>query len=143
MNILIAVTQLNRANGGVSTHVVDLCKGLLDLGHKVVVTSNGGEYVKPIEDMEIPHYTIQWNGIQKHPIQIMKAFNLLNKIIKKYNIDIIHTHGQSIIIFAQMFKLLKKIPFVWTNHIDAIAQQELFKKLYKFKHFPIISVSED
>ncbi len=36
-----------------------------------------------------------------------------------------------------------KVPFVWTNHIDAVPQPKLFQKLYDFRHFPIISVSDD
>lgn len=44
---------------------------------------------------------------------------------------------------AQFLKMKYGIPYVWTNHIDAIPQPKVFKCMYKLFHFPIISVSSD
>lgn len=143
MNILIAATHITRSNGGVSTHIVDLCRGLLKYGHNVVVTSAGGEYLDEIESLGITHYSFPFIDIQKHPIQMLKVFIELKRIVVDNNIDIVHTHGQSLILFLQIIKKMTGVPFVWTNHIDAIPQPDLFKKLYRLSEFPIISVSID
>lgn len=36
-----------------------------------------------------------------------------------------------------------KVPYIWINHIDAIATPKLFKIILQIFHFPIISVSTD
>ncbi|MEQ2464770.1 glycosyltransferase family 4 protein [Niallia hominis] len=143
MNILITLTNLAERNGGVCTHVVDLCKGLKEKGHSVWVISAGGLYVERLENLGIEHFNAPFQGIQKHPLKLLKAMLFIKHICKKYSIDIIHTHGQSQILLCQILEKLKRIPFVWTNHIDAVAQPKLFKKLYNLSPFPIISVSTD
>ena len=47
-NILLSLMQLNI--GGAETHVVELAKELKRKGFNVIVTSNGGVYVKELED---------------------------------------------------------------------------------------------
>ena len=94
MNILIGATQLNKPNGGVSTHVVDLCKYLINTGNNVVVTSKGGEYVEQIEKLGIKHYEIPFDGIQKRPMEMLKAyikfsnFAFLLFCIASYNLSV-------------------------------------------------------
>ena len=53
-NILLSLMQLNI--GGAETHVVELAKELKRKGFNVIVTSNGGVYVKELEDSGIKHY---------------------------------------------------------------------------------------
>ena len=50
-NILLSLMQLNI--GGAETHVVELAKELKRKGFNVIVTSNGGVYVKELEDAGI------------------------------------------------------------------------------------------
>ena len=52
-NILLSLMQLNI--GGAETHVVELAKELKRKGFNVIVTSNGGVYVKELEDAGIKH----------------------------------------------------------------------------------------
>lgn len=143
MNILLAATHITRANGGVSTHIIDLCVGLQKLGHTVYVTSAGGEYVKNLSELGIEHIEIPFMNIQKHPMKMIKVLRDLKRLCKNKSVDIIHAHGQSVILFAQFLKIFMRIPFVWTNHIDAVPQPKLFQVLYNIKKFPIISVSQD
>ena len=55
-NILLSLMQLNI--GGAETHVVELAKELKRKGFNVIVTSNGGVYVKELEDAGIKHYAV-------------------------------------------------------------------------------------
>ncbi len=74
MNILLAVTHIKRSNGGVCTHIIDLCKGMLNSNHNVFVISAGGEYEKELDELGVRHYYAPFEGIQKHPIKMIKTF---------------------------------------------------------------------
>lgn len=61
MNILLAVTNITAANGGVTTHIIDLCRELCRREHKVVLLSdeNNCDYQKGIEALKkSPHFFI-------------------------------------------------------------------------------------
>lgn len=40
MNILVTVTNMTIANGGVNTHIIDLCEQLLIHGERVVLVTD-------------------------------------------------------------------------------------------------------
>lgn len=154
MNILIAVTHLQRSNGGVCTHVMDLCRGLCKLGHNVILTADPtkNNYQKKIEQL-----TLLQNGKKNSfkfiQIPFLKTQNSLKdflhishqvlQIVKQENITLIHSHGQAICLVGVLIRGLTGVPFIWTNHIDEIARPKLFKKILHIFKFPIISVSSD
>ena len=152
MNILIAVTILSKSNGGVCTHVIDLCRELVKQNHNVyLLTDNDdNDYLVQINELQ----NIKLGGefcfypMPLHDIPLKSYFKTasqIKKIVKKYNIDIMHVHGQALCVLAELVKIktFGKVPFVWTNHIDAIHKPEQFKKILKLFRFPIISVSTD
>lgn len=49
MNILIAVTTMTHINGGVCTHILDLCKGLSN--EKIVLVADGTDYIQKTEEL--------------------------------------------------------------------------------------------
>ncbi len=111
-NILLSLMQLNI--GGAETHVVELAKELKRKGFNIIVTSNGGVYVKELEDYGIKHYSVPLQN--KNPINMLKAARLLKKIIKDENIDIVHSHARiPSFILGKLHKRMK-FPFVTTAH---------------------------
>lgn len=144
MNILIAASNLRRVNGGVCTHILDLCRGLLQNGDNVTLLFDGTDYTNEIAGIV---------GLEWFDLPFMQADSSINcffscyrkmaKLCREKKIDIIHLHGQRIIPIAWIIRLLQHIPFVWTNHIDCIPQEKLLSYMHKFMHFPIISVSSD
>lgn len=111
-NILLSLMQLNI--GGAETHVVELAKELKRKGFNIVVTSNGGVYVKELEEAGIKHYNVPLQN--KNPYNILKATRLLRKIIKEENIDIVHSHARiPSFILGKLHKKMK-FPFVTTAH---------------------------
>ncbi len=92
-NILLSLMQLNI--GGAETHVVELAKELKRKGFNVIVTSNGGVYVKELEDAGIKHYAVPLQN--KNPLNMLKSARLLKKIIKDEKIDIVHSHARSLL----------------------------------------------
>lgn len=111
-NILLSLMQLNI--GGAETHVVELAKELKRKGFNVIVTSNGGVYVKELEENGIKHYHVPLQN--KNPFNMMKAARLLRKIIKEEKIDIVHSHARiPSFILGKLHKRMK-FPFVTTAH---------------------------
>lgn len=78
--------------GGAETHIVELSKALARKGVEVFVASNGGAYVKELEDAGIKHFTVPLN--RKNPRSLKKAYKLLEKIILDTKIDIVHAHAR-------------------------------------------------
>lgn len=111
-NILLSLMQLNI--GGAETHVVELAKELKRRGFNVIVTSNGGVYVKELEESGIKHYTVPLQN--KNPINMIKAARLLRKIIICEKIDVVHSHARiPSFILGKLHKRMK-FPFVTTAH---------------------------
>lgn len=112
LNILLATMQLGI--GGAETHIVELAKELKRRGNNIIVASNGGEYVKELEEADIKHYIVPLQN--KNPLNIIKSVSLLKKIIKSEKIDIVHSHARiPSFILGQMHKRMK-FPFVTTAH---------------------------
>ena len=112
MNILMSLMSLDI--GGAETHVFELSKELKRRGHNIIITSNGGAYVKDLEDAGIKHYTVPLQN--KNPRNVMTAFSMLKKIIAEEKIDIVHSHARiPSFILGKIHKKMK-FPFVTTAH---------------------------
>ncbi len=111
-NILLSLMQLNI--GGAETHVVELAKELKRKGFNVIVTSNGGVYVKELEESGIKHYTVPLQN--KNPFNMLKAARLLRRIIIDEKIDLVHSHARiPSFILGKLHKRMN-FPFVTTAH---------------------------
>ncbi len=144
MNICIAVKQLKHSNGGVCTHVLDLCREFIRKGHKVVLLSDKGDYdaellkIDALKYVELPFETMGMNVVKMRAI-----YKAVASICKEEKIDILHLHTQSLIPIAWRIRRKYKIPFLWTNHIDEIPQPKLLAFMHKAMKFPVISVSKE
>ena len=69
--------------GGAETHVVELAKELKRKGFNPIVTSNGGVYVKELEEAGIKHYCVPLQN--KKPNNMIRSIKLLKKIIMIIN----------------------------------------------------------
>ncbi|MCK9443682.1 MAG: glycosyltransferase [Tissierellaceae bacterium] len=78
--------------GGAETHVVELSKELKKRGYRIIVASNGGVYEdilkeEGIELVNVPLHT-------KSPWAVIKSIEILYKLIKKENINLVHAHAR-------------------------------------------------
>lgn len=111
-NIMLSLMKLDI--GGAETHVVELAKELKRRGHNVIVTSNGGVYAGELEEYGIKHYTVPLQN--KNPLNVIKAYSLLKKIIKEEKIDIVHSHARIPSFILGLLHKKMKFPFVTTAH---------------------------
>lgn len=143
MNILIAATHLKHSNGGVCTHIIDLCKEFSKM-HNVVLVADGSDYDSVIAGIpNLSYYELPINSITLNFSSTIRCLRDIRRIVKKFHIEIIHLHSQRLIPFAWVIRQVTGVPFLWTNHIDAIPHEKLFVWMCKCFRFPIISVSSD
>lgn len=144
MNIMLAVTNLKHENGGVCTHVFDLCREYAKRGSHVVLLADGTDYLEKIQ--RIPNLTyveLPFSKIQTSPGSFAAVFSAMRKLCVEHRIQIVHLHGQCIIPVAWLIRLTKGIPFLWTNHVNEIPKRKLLAAMQKIMRFPVISVSMD
>ena len=112
MRVLMATMQLGI--GGAETHIVELSKALKRMGVEVMVASNGGAYVKELEESGIKHFEVELN--RKNPASLRKAYKSLKNIIIKNNIDIVHAHARIPAFLCGLLSKRMKLRFVTTAH---------------------------
>ncbi len=111
-NILLALMGLSI--GGAETHVVELAIGLKNAGITPIVASSGGVYVEVLEQNGIKHYTVPLNN--KRPINMLRSYRLLEKILQEEKIDLIHAHARIPAFILGFLHKKTGIPFVTTAH---------------------------
>ncbi len=90
MNILQVLPELNV--GGVETGTVDLSRHLVQLGHRAVVVSAGGQLVKALQECGAVHYTLPVHN--KSFFSMIKTVPKLAEIIRREKIDVVHARSR-------------------------------------------------
>ncbi len=114
MKILMALMGLEI--GGAETHVVELSKELVRMGHNVTVASSGGVYVNEITDFGIPHVTLPLDS--KNPFSMLKSYFGLKKLIKKEKFNIVHAHARIPAFILGKLARRMGFKFITTAHFD-------------------------
>lgn len=114
MKILLLTTHLNI--GGISTYTVSLAKALKLKGHEIFVASSGGVLAPELERSGVSHIRIDISTKSELSPKVLSAISEISKIIKKFDIDIIHS--QTRIAQVAGFFISKRcgIPLVTTCH---------------------------
>lgn len=108
--ILLLVPRMNI--GGAESYVALVARSLKSLGYNIFIASAGGALAVELQKEGIKHFFL--------PIRLSKYISgiLLKRIIKKYNIEIIHANSEAAGIVAvktrQKYNL--DIPIVYTAH---------------------------
>ena len=112
MKILMALMGMEI--GGAETHVLELATDLKNKGYDVIVTSNGGVYVKELEDVGIKHIKLPLHT--KKPSAMIKSFFGLKKIIKEEKPDIVHSHARIPSFILGLLNKFVRFNFVTSAH---------------------------
>ncbi len=100
--------------GGAETHVAELSLELQRRGYEVILASNGGAYVKKLEDQGLRHFHAP---LHQRSFSAMRAGQkALERIIRDEKPDLVHAHAR--IPGYLCGRLQKKLhfPFVTTAH---------------------------
>jgi len=90
LNILYMLPELNV--GGVETHVLSLALGMKELGHNVLVISNGGALVPRLEEGGIEHMVMPVH--HKSPVTVNEQARRVRELIERRGIHVVHAHSR-------------------------------------------------
>jgi glycosyltransferase involved in cell wall biosynthesis len=128
-------------SGGVERGTIEVAKYLKDLGHTPIVISAGGGLVKELYDLDILHITM--NTATKNPFMIWRNAKAIAEIIRKYNVDIIHTRSRAPAWSSYLAAKETNTKFVTTFH-GIYNMSNIIKKYYNsimLKGDKVIAVS--
>jgi glycosyltransferase involved in cell wall biosynthesis len=80
-------------NGGVERGVVDIAKSVLEAGFESIVVSSGGPMVKQFAGLKVKHITLPVHS--KNPFTIFQNIKKLAKIIKEYEVNLVHIRSRA------------------------------------------------
>ncbi|XVN41152.1 MAG: glycosyltransferase family 4 protein [Rickettsia endosymbiont of Argas persicus] len=101
-------------SGGVERGTIEVAKYLKILGHTPIIISAGGTLVKELDKEDILH--IQMNSNSKNPFIILNNAKLIAEVIKKYNVDIVHTRSRAPAWSAYLATKWTNVKFLTTFH---------------------------
>ncbi len=122
MKILQVLPELK--SGGVERGTVDLAKYLMKHGHQAVVVSAGGALVGDLTAAGVTHYTLPVH--RKSPFSALYSARVLEKIVRKEKVDIIHARSRVPALVAMLVSRRTQVPFITTCH--GFYNRHLFSK---------------
>lgn len=135
MNILHISRTMGQ--GGAEKVVYQLCR---DAENKMVVASTGGNYESDLHEINVRHYTIpDING--KNPLSMFRTLFILKKIIKKEEIDIVHSHHRMAAFYSKLLNIFnKRFKRIYTSHNVFFDKKRLLR--FSLKGSAIVAVGD-
>ncbi len=114
MNILHISRTMGQ--GGAEKVVYQICKGCNDEKIKMYIASTGGSLSEELKNEGIVHIDIP-DIDKKNPFLIIKTIFVLNKAIKKFDINIIHSHHRMAAFYSRILCFFNKnVKRIYTAH---------------------------
>ena len=137
MKILLLTDRLDV--GGAETHLFSLATELCRAGHSVTVISSGGHTAKKLSSLKIRHIRLPLH--QRSPLALLISYFSLQKIIKKSNFDVIHSHARLPSLLVSSIAKKQSVPLVCTAHAKFSAKS--WRRFLSEWGNSTIAVSED
>lgn len=123
--------------GGTEKVILQLCETMKSQSNKIVVCSCGGVNVRKLNKMGIKHYSIP--DIEKKNIKnIITVLKIVFQIIKKENINIVHTHHRMAAFYTRIIGFFRSFKFIHNAHNTFSNKKWLTK--FSLKNANIIAV---
>jgi glycosyltransferase involved in cell wall biosynthesis len=114
-------------SGGVERGTIEVARAIAKAGGKSLIASQGGPMILGLKPSEIEHITLPL--ATKNPLKIWRNRKLLEAIIKKYNVDIVHVRSRAPAWSAWLACQKTGCRFMSTFH-GTYGIKGLFKKRY-------------
>ena len=110
----VLMTLMGMEIGGAETHVLELSKTLRRMGLDVHVVSNGGVYVRELEECGVKHYRVPLHN--KQFINVFSSYRALKKIILDNDIQLVHAHARIPAFICGLLQKRLKFKLVTSAH---------------------------
>jgi len=132
-------------SGGVTTHMMTLAQALQAKGWQVGLISGGtyGSHEQGVEWFEshgIQHFRLDYNT--RNPIRLLAAAVETLKVVRQFKPDLLHVHWRITSAYAQLSKIVLRVPFVTTIHLLDIGSSRAHK-LFSFWGSRSIAISSE
>jgi glycosyltransferase involved in cell wall biosynthesis len=115
MALRVLMATMGLGIGGAETHIVELAGEMKRRGMDVIVASNGGVYVREIEEKGVRHFAVPMN--RRNIFSIIRSYFMLRRIIRAEKPDIVHAHARIPAFICGILKKSLRFPFVTTAHL--------------------------
>jgi glycosyltransferase involved in cell wall biosynthesis len=113
MRILHILNSVRKEGNGIVNVAVDLACLQAQDGHKVVVTSAGGEYEELLLKYGVRHFELDQS---RTLINIVKAARRYRTIVHEFQPDIVHAHMMTGVVLAKFLRTGAKYQLISTVH---------------------------
>jgi glycosyltransferase involved in cell wall biosynthesis len=114
MKILFIANHLNV--GGISSYLLTLAGGLKQKGHQVYLASSGGELEDKFIQAGITFFKVPLKTKNEISLKIFFSFWKLKKLIREFNIDLIHSHSRTTQVLGDLLGRSLARPHIFTCH---------------------------
>lgn len=136
MNILHISRTMGQ--GGAEKVVYQICKE--SDGENMFIASTGGCLIEQLDSLNLKSIKIP-DIDNKNPINILRTFIILFRTVKKYNIQIIHSHHRMAAFYSRIICIFcKKIKRIYTAHNVFFNKKALLR--FSLKKSEIVAVGD-
>jgi glycosyltransferase involved in cell wall biosynthesis len=137
MNILFLVNHLNV--GGISSYILTLGKGLKENGHRIFVASRGGNLLNRMIELGFECVIVPLNTKNEISPKIAVSAFILNGLIKREKIDIIHSNSRTTQVLASILSRRRGVASVFTCH--GFFRPHLIRRMFPCWGYKVIAIS--
>ncbi|KIC94630.1 glycosyltransferase family 4 protein [Flavihumibacter solisilvae] len=135
MTILFLSIEFNYCCG-ISRSIFSLARGLKEQGHRIILGCPGGTMTGEFKEAGMDYVMMPFYPDRKKPADLVAASRLIYTTIKKYKVDVIHSHHRLPELLSVAIGRLLRIPTVTTCHAIIYGKASL-----SFKSDYVIGVS--
>lgn len=125
--------------GGAEIYVISIANKLLEHQYEVFAASSGGKLVDTL-DKRIKHFTVPADA--KTITGILSCARQLNKIIKEYSIDLIHTNSVYTCLITKLATIKTGTKIINTAHSWGTNKKPISAKIVNWGADKVIAVSQ-
>ena len=119
MNILMVSNEFPPRIGGVQTHVFELSKALVKLGHQVYVLTRLKDTSLPRAETREGINIFRCRLVDSHLVYNWQLRRNLRGLISTFNIEIVHVHGMRPLVSSKNLD----VPVIFTNHTSSFIKR--------------------
>jgi len=138
MNILYLTNHINI--GGITSYVLTLAKGLRQRGHRVYIASSGGKLLLRFAEEKAAYVHIPIRTKSEISPKIIISLFKLSGLVRKNNIDIVHSNSRTTQVLGSLLKNLTHTPHISTCH--GFFKKRLSRRLFPCWGDRVIAISE-